>query len=475
MVDRGRPALLAGWAAVILVLALLALARPIDHDESQYVAAAVLTAHGALPYRDYAYLQAPLQPLLFAPIAWAAGGWAWPALRLANALCGALTLWCGWRTARLIAPAGVAIATTALFASCDIFLFCIGTARNDALPAAGLAGALWLAVRADQGGASRRRALLAGLLLAGATAAKISYALPALAYGGWALIHRRHRPVWIALGALPVALVVLWTAWPNLPAFLFGVLRFPADAPADFYADRPWKLSDIAKLIDLLKFLALGPALLALCSGRPRPALLALLVLAGLIAAALPTPSWRQYLLPALPPLFAMLAWRWAQAPPSRAVRALAAGFALVGLTPTAIALAAGRPAMPAALRQGAAIRAAMDRAGATGPVATLSPQFLPATGRRPDPRFAAGSFVFRSRRLLAPGDAAALTVVTRADLGHVTLPPTILIGGEGAWTGGDDRLDALLEAEAVRRGYTRIAVPDTPFRLYRRAAITPA
>ena len=66
------------WLLLALALAALAMARPIDHDESQYVAAAVLSAHGLMPYRDFAYLQTPLQPLLFAPIASLGGIWAWP-------------------------------------------------------------------------------------------------------------------------------------------------------------------------------------------------------------------------------------------------------------------------------------------------------------------------------------------------------------------------------------------------------------
>ena len=57
---------MAGLLAVLLCL--LAIARPVDHDESQYVAAATLSGAGLIPYRDYAYLQTPLQPLLFAPI-----------------------------------------------------------------------------------------------------------------------------------------------------------------------------------------------------------------------------------------------------------------------------------------------------------------------------------------------------------------------------------------------------------------------
>ena len=43
--------------------------RPIDHDEGQYVGAVAMMRFG-LPYRDFAYLQTPLQPLLFAPLAW---------------------------------------------------------------------------------------------------------------------------------------------------------------------------------------------------------------------------------------------------------------------------------------------------------------------------------------------------------------------------------------------------------------------
>lgn len=464
-----------GWAAVALLLCLLALARPIDHDESQYVAAAVLTAHGLLPYRDYAYLQTSLQPFLFAPIAAIAGAAAWPALRLANALCGALTLFCTFRAARLLAPARVALAAVALFATCDPFLFAVGTARNDALPAACLAAALWLAVGAERDGASRGRALATGLLLAAAMAAKLSYALPAVAYGGWALTHRRHRPLDVLLGAAPVLLFLAGLAALAPAAFWFGTWLFPTHAPADFYAGQPWKLSGVAKLLDLLKFLALGPALLALAQAR-RPAMLRWLLLAGVLAAAGPTPTWRQYLLPILPPLFVMLAAGWAARPPGMALRAAFTAFALVGVAPTVLALAAGRPAMLAAVRDGQAIRAAMDRARVAGPVATLSPQFLPATDRLPDARFATGPFFFRSRALALPASPTDLRLVSRGYIACALLPPAVLIGGEGAWTSGDDGLDRVLERAVASRGYRRIAVPGTPFRLWvRRASITPA
>jgi hypothetical protein len=267
--------------------------------------------------------------------------------------------------------------------------------------------------------------------------------------------------VFVALGAAPVLGLVLWTAALAPAGFIFGTLTFPAQAPADFYIDRPWKLSGAAKVVDLAKFLALGPALLAMVAvfQRRSPGMLSLLALAGLLAALLPTPTWRQYLLPLLPPLFVLLAWGWHRRPPGPVTRVAAAVFAVAGLAPTAAALATGDEGMPTAMHEMRAVRAAMDGAGTKGPVATLSPQFLPFTGRLPDTRFATGPFLFRSRQLEALPSEAALHLISRRRLSDVPLPGTILTGGEGRWTAGDDRLDAVLAAEAARRGYRETRV----------------
>ena len=453
-----------GLAAVFIALALL---RPVDHDESQYVAATVLTAHGLLPYRDFAYLQTPLQPFLFAPIALLAGALTWPALRLANALLG-LTAVAFVHAAARRAGASPAIARTcaALSATTDILLFSVGTARNDALPAACLAAALWLIARTDH---SRRTALAIGLLLAAATAAKISYAFPAAAYGLYTLAHPRHRPWLVALGTLPVVAFVAWTVTLSPEGFLFGTVHFPAAAPAEFYADRPWKLSLAAKLVDTLKFLALGAALPAsvlvvrAAIRRRRAGLFALLALAGLVAALLPVPTWRQYLLPMLPPLFTALAILWQAAPPPRGWRIALGVFALLGLTPTIAALLEpGRLSLAAALREGAILRTTLDAHRITGPIATLSPEILPATGRLPDARLAAGPFYFRSRALLDPAAEGRLHVIAR-DRIHFAPGTAILTGAENAATAGNPALDAALAAAGGRA----IPVPGTRFRLY--------
>lgn len=465
------------FGALAALLGLFAMLRPFDHDESQYVAAAVLARHG-LPYRDFAYLQTPLQPMLMAPIAALAGLWTYPVLRLVNAMLGAVTLAATTAAAR---AAGVrersAITTALLMACCDIFLFTSAVARNDALPGAMLAAALWIAVRAARGGGSRGEAFAAGLLLTGAAAAKISFALPAAAYGLIALFDRRHRPLMLIAGAGPMLALVVWT-WALAPgAFAFDVFSFPARAPTEWYLAQamPGKVSGLGKLVDLLKFLALGPALLALVvigrhRRRDRQAwLLDALIAAGLIAALLPVPTWRQYFLPVLPPLFVRLAIAWEARPPGRATRIAAMIFAVGGLAPTVEAMIRARDGTPMAIvmRQGQMLRNIVAANHLRGPVATLGPQFLPAAGLATDPRYAAGPFYFRSRHLLDAADEHAFKLVSGIRL-YTTAPPrAILTGGEGAWTSGEARDEAPLIAYALQHHWRRIAVPGGRFTLY--------
>ncbi len=474
-----RVNMLLAFAALAMILIILAFLRPVDHDESQYVAAALLTAHGLLPYRDFAYLQTPLQPYLFAPIALIAGAWTWPALRITNALLGAATIAAVHRAARIGgADTRAAIIAAALFATCDILLFSIGTGRNDALPAACLALALPAIVRTARDQASRRDAILIGALLAAAATAKISYALPALTYGVWTLFSHSRRPWWTLLGGLPFAVFTLALFAASPEGFLFGVLDFPGRAPTEWYQARPWKLSNAAKIIDTLKFLALGPALLAIVATTGRRhrwhLILDLLILAGLIAALAPVPTWRQYLLPMLPALFVRLALVWHAHPPGKAMRIGTVVFACAGLAPTVEAVASGGIPMLAAMRDAAVVREILDREHVTRPVATLSPQFLP--GQAIDPRFATGPFYFRSTALLDARQEYALHLVSQARTHLLGYPSAILTGGEGAWSSGDDRIDTVLAAYARHHGYRAVPVPGTRFTLYvaRRASPRP-
>lgn len=478
--DHDRRLALAALLGAFLLLILLAFARPLDHDESQYVAAAELSRR-AVVYRDFAYFQTPLQALLLGHLVALFGAWALPGTRLVNALLGAVSLTLICAACRAAgADRRSALIATGLFACCDIFLFSAAVARNDMLPACLFSGTLFLMVRQTRGTGNRVTAMTIGFLLSAATAAKLSYAMPALAYGGLALIDRRHRPVWLILGAVP-ATVLVATTWAIAPdAFVFDVLRFPTAAPEQFYAaGRAWKLGLWTRLFDVVKFLALGPALLALglvIRDRRRDALAVMLdvmIVAGLIAAILPAPTWRQYMLLMLPPLFV----RAAQIVPvlwsSIRGRVAAAIFIAAGLAPSLVTLVAamlsGWPLLTA-IKDGRALRAEMDRLHIDGPIATLSPQFVPATGRPIDPRFATGPFFFRSTGLLSSADERRFALVSRATVAAqfaLRPPAAIITGGEGAWTSGDPELDVTLSAVAQAQDWQAVTVPGTPFTLY--------
>lgn len=467
--------LLLSWVVLAIALIGLALARPVDHDESQYVAAAALTARGLVPYRDFAYLQSPLQPFLFAPLAAMAGSWAWPALRLVNALLGGLAVLFVFRAARTAgADAKPSMAAAALFAATGPFLFSVGVARNDALPLALLAAALAPILAAERGRSTPATAALTGLLLAAAAAAKVSYAIPALAYGAYSLWRREHRPAWIVAGAAPVAIFVL-ALWRTAPeGFYFGVFDFPARAPLEYYAAHPWKLSLPGRLLDFVKFAALGAALpLALLVVLRRkagpPNALEVLTLAGIVAALLPAPTWRQYLAPLLPPLFVLGALRFQERSPGAGWRIALAGFTAMGLVETAIPFRGGQMGFPEAAAQSARLGSALANAGVSGPVASLSPQFVSMAGFEIAPHFATGPFYFRSAGLLDERTERRLKLVSHARP-RLDFAAAVVTGGEARATSGNPALDARLAQAARAAGWTERIVPHTRFRIFVRA-----
>lgn len=485
------------FTGAVLLLLLFAWVRPIDHDETQYVAAVALTPR-LLPYRDFAYLQTPLHPLLFGPFATLVAGHLWEALRAANALIGAAMLWFVYRAQREtgVAPTTALIAT-ALLAACDSFLFGAATARNDILPALFESIGIWLLIRSYVRPAGWGSSFLIGLLMTAAAAAKISYALPLAAMLPILILDRiwgdrRLRWPWLALGVLiaasPVALLAL--LYPD--GFAFGVLRFPATAPSLWYeaTGQGWKLGVPAKALDMVKFLALGPALVALwilarrlLSGDSKawrinlvPAYLDVLIVAGLIAAILPTPTWRQYLVPLLPPLFIHLGLIIDQKRPARRTMIALLVTALAGLGPSLLALTSAGWLRESPLAQATSeahhIGDAVRAAGAEGTAAGLSPSYWVDSGLPVDPRFAAGPFLFRMTGLLSPGEKRALHVISldnyQAELRRQ--PPDLLItGAEPAQITGTATLDGALDGFAISNGYRRIYTPGSRLTVYAR------
>ncbi len=485
--DAGARARVVRWALVLALatlLAIAALARPLDHDESQYVASAVLARSG-LPYRDFDYLQTPLQPLLFAPLAALWPGHLLVVLRLTNA---ALGLGAVLLLAKALRHAGwsrdAALPAALLLAASEPFLFGASTIRNDILPCffecAGLA-ALMASSPREATRPSWASALL-GLSLGLATATKISYALPLAAVIPGELLARRHGSGRVSLpafllGAMPPLAIVAGLALAAPHAFWFDVVRFPAEAPREWYARGPdaGKLGLLGRTIDYLRFAALGPALLLLgllvwrkrtarrwLAREGETAILEAMLAAAILASLLTTPVWRQYLLPLLPVLILRAGTPETLAAPGRLRAAALAAFCLAGLAPTLAATAtAARLGFPviAAEHDAAAIRALLYHRSIGHEIATLSAERVADTGFALDPRFAAGPFLFRTRDGLGEGDR--LTGVTQATFRarlQQAPPQSIVTGGE-ALDSGRAALDRDLAGWAVAHRYTNVGV----------------
>ena len=463
----GAAGSLAGAAAALVGLSL---AAPINHDEGQYLAAARL-AWEARPFADFLHLQTPLQVYLFAPIAALAGDHSLIALRIVAALTGGAALSLVYRSQRIlgVAPA-TALACALLLALCQSFQFGATVVRNDALPALFEAGGIACAIAAlSQGGQRQWLWLAAGALFGCAASTKISYLLPLAGLGLFHLM--RFKPAEaaaVAAGALAGLgpILIARTAAPE--AFDYGVLHYAAQAPFDWYASAGagHRLTLASKLWETAKALLAGPAALALAwivwrrlrgGWRRDPAvrLLDLLIVAGLIAALLPTPTWRQYVIPLLPPLFVALGLDFSRAPPPRALWAGLGAFAALGLVQPAQWLGSGALGPIDAVREAHWIGGRLRSAGAPGPIATLSPQVVLNSGAPLDRRFATGPFFYRTGDAVPDDVQRRMHVVSRRTLGRFLdeAPPGAIVTGYESDSRGID-LERPLRAWAAARRY---------------------
>jgi hypothetical protein len=472
-------------AATLLVLVSIA-ARPISHDEGQYVSAIALMRHG-WPYLDFAYLQTPLQPLLLSPLAALPAGWLLVAARAANGLFALVTLAILAAALKpLVRPANLLIALGGL-ACCDPFLLAGSLARNDALPMFLEAAALLTLLRAIE--RNRLAALLAaGALFGLAISTKINAALPAAGAGLFLVLRVRKYGVHpiagfgcgILLGLLPsFAMAVAAPA-----QFRFGVFDYNLDAPRQWWTSigEAYRLNPAYRVMSLIGFAAFGPSLVALAAAaldRRRTEnrlLLDLMIIFGLIGSYMPEPAFPQYLVPLLVPLFARLALSLdALAGPSRrALVGLTLAFALVGLVPTIRNAAQSLTAdseLARAVRQGRAV-ALLARGGS---VVTLSPERVAGADVRLDPRFATGRFLYRTFGSL--GDDALRYGLSpnwqRATAALDAAPPAvIMVGGESKSRPPvhPQGLDHPLVSWALAHGYRPVELPEG-FRAFRRPA----
>lgn len=462
-----RPWLVPGMlCAAILLIGISLFARGVDHDESQYVAAIALMRSG-LPYRDFAYLQTPLQPLLLSPLAYLPAGWTFIAMRLANGVFGFATILFLYKTlAERASRAAIVISLASLLCT-DAFLLASSLARNDALTMVLLAAALPPLLSGIES-MSPRRLAMAGLCLGLATSAKISAALPTAGVALFILLHWQRLKIrgvagfllGLTAGLLPI--LVAAALAPN--AFRFDVLSYNLKAPVQWWTSigERRELDPLIRALKLFRLASVGSALVALVAVvaiRPRSddhRVLDAMIIGAVAAAYLPAPALTQYLVPLLPPLFARFALALdATGQRQKRVLIVLAGLgSIAGLVSSFVVRStdfevirrAGLGREVAALAQG-------------GPVVTLSPEFVAGTGVNLDARFAAGPFLYRIRGPLArtaETEGRAVSVQWLEEGLDSRRPSLILVGGEAQRFPlvFPDGLDQPLVTWARSRGY---------------------
>ncbi len=491
-------------AVLALVLGVLVFATPFNHDEDQYLAASALASKARL-YCDFLYVQTPLQPELTAPLTGLAPGWSFLVLRLVSAGCGVAALVAVWVAQRRLGVGrAMADVSVLLMASCYTFQFCSSVARNDALPMALAAWAI-AAAAAALSPQARRPWLdwaLCGLLFGAATSAKVSFAPllgAAAAYVGVRLARAPSRARWLEAGGLamgglaglsPIALA--WAAAPE--ATRFALVGFWSDGPRRWYVANglAHRMAPASKLLYGLGDLALGPALATIAvivfSGlrsrksrvgdRAGAGFFDLMILAALVAAFAPSPTYKQYFAPLMAPLFVRLGLDFtAGRRPLWTKAALAlgglTGLVVLGLT-IGRAVSTDRWTPLRVAREDRWIGDTLRRAGVSGAVATLSAHTVLDSGFPLDRRFAGGAMVYRSADGVDAGLRRRLHITSPSTLARdlEAQPPVALVTGyEGP--GGDTRvdLDGGLRAYALARNYTVHRYPGGGTQLYIRPA----
>ncbi|MFV3131071.1 hypothetical protein [Niveispirillum sp. KHB5.9] len=472
------PAVALYWLALVLLLAAFAVGRGYNHDEEQFVAAAVLAMDG-VPYRDFVYLQPPAYLALLSGLYRLLGldGGYFLAGRLLNlgfTLLALAALW--WQARACTDDRRVAVAVTLLFSASTAVQPAIDSMRNDMAPCA---LALWAAVLV-MGERDRRRVrhgvvALAGLLLAGAVGMKLSYGFAPLVMGLWLLWRRVGMlPGFVAGGVLGALCLLPWPlmGWAG---FVEGVFTYHRITPALWHEEAGlsayFGLEYLAEFLNRRVFTdAVLAGLLFLATAtflaHRRVGLSGLLMLGALAFGLLPRPPYIQYFMPFAAFTLLALPAAWVAMENAGSVRgALLAAVMLLGTLPGTLVMLANAPRLvqpgkwmlARVAAAGEAIRDEVRAAGLDGPVATLSPIPVLEAGLAIYPELSAGPFFYRTADRLTPERLRGLNAVGRRDLPGLLAarpPAAILLGRE------DTVLEQPLLDYAQAHGFVERPVP---------------
>ena len=473
-----------------------------SHNEQMYVTAGYLLAQGERLYEDFAFVQTPYSPLVYALAFRLTNGYYLLTAKLVNFAFFAAAAFLLYAIVRRETRDRLFTLTVlALFLANYYLLRAVIEASNYTIPIACSLAGYYLFIRYVD---HRRRALAyfcAGLLLAAAIGAKLYYATLVVPFGLAALLYPdaaslRSRSI---SGLLPLAGGV---AAGLLPLFYYAARdwdRFSFNNLGYHLLNAEWRLQNgstatmtWASKLDTARDLAANPSYLLIIawvalsaavlftqesaplrrfsSVSPSLFLSGLLVVISVLTAFTPRPLFPQYFAMPVPFLLTLMAALYAQTvQPQRRVLLQAAVIAVVLLTVTVLPRHTGslrRALLPGnrwagveAMEASRRIHERIPTSGPPGKVATLSPVFAIETALPIYPELATGSFVYRIGDLLTQDERAryhATSLATIAQLFDADPPAAILITGEGD-------LELPLLDYAQRRGYTAVdeQIPD--------------
>jgi hypothetical protein len=266
------PGRLAGFAGALGLAALTCFA-PLNHDEHMYVAAGVLVRDQAL-YTDFAYLQAPYLPYLYAAVFPATGTRYLVAARLVTLGFGLAAVYGVYALARMVSRSRfIAECAVAFFASHHLTLLIFPYARSHVVALTLFVAALVCSVRAVAAAGCRPIwALAAGALAGAAVGVRLTQLLPAVALlasvlcvpraAGWrARLLRGGLPLLagLALALLPAVWVAVHT---DFDVFVFNNLGYHAvNAEWSLMQEAVRAVSLPEKLFSSVKYAARGSGL----------------------------------------------------------------------------------------------------------------------------------------------------------------------------------------------------------------------
>jgi hypothetical protein len=222
----------------------------LNHDEGWYLYAARLVLEGELPYRDFAFFQAPLLPYVYGLAQQLLGAGIDSAIeagRLTSWLLGSATIALGARLSFERGGRPGALLFLAIAPFTPLLLWAFTTTRTETLNALLLMGSAYLLLRPSPSARASSGALVAAMLAAATRIASLPLAAGVLM---WVVLRHRKHPRELALALGPAAVIAvglaafLWTA--GVDAVFFDLVTRQTQRHDQLQAAHTWSAVDFS-------------------------------------------------------------------------------------------------------------------------------------------------------------------------------------------------------------------------------------